>query len=187
MILSVTNRCESDLNVSFVSLNEEDATKMDIDAKSEDLTIKNISGFCTTAKIDFKQQDESSVLTIEKQDNSKPQVACLKPTDLSSNGFVCFRRDNKIGIVCSVTPIAGRSQDKKVFHVRAAFGLRHYLNETNQSGETITNSILQKIFIDFGPLRSEDGLKVISRPKYIEDCLSSGNATGQTPTKQQIK
>ena len=187
VLLSVTNRCESDLNITFEYLDEDDSNKMETDSTREDLTIKNISGFFPTAKIEFKQQDPNTILTIEKQDNSKPQVASLRATDLNTNGFVCFRRDNKIGIVCNVTPMVGNQQDKNVRNVRAAFGLRHYLNETNQSGETITNSVLQKIFIDFGPMRSEDGLKVILRPKYIEDCLNSANQGGQTPTKQLVK
>jgi hypothetical protein len=179
----VTNRCESDLNISFVSFSGD---KTDTDNSREDLTVENISGFFPTAKIEFKQ-DPNTILTIEKQDNSKLQAVCLKPNDLSTNGFVCFRRDNKIGITCIVTPIAEQQQDKKTINVRAAFGLRHFINETNQSGETVTNSILQKIFIDFGPMRSEDGLKVIARPKYIEDCLNSVNQSAQTPTKIQVK
>ena len=89
---------------------------------------------------------------------------------------MCFRRDNKIGIVCQVTPIL--TQSVEVPHVRIAFGLKHFTyNQTSETAHgTITetsNTIMQKVYIDFGPLRIEDGLKVIPRPKYIDDCLSN--------------
>ena len=34
---------------------------------------------------------------------------------------------------------------------------------------TPRQTILQKVFIDFGPLRIEDGLVPVRRPKYIHD------------------
>ena len=186
VILSVTNRCENDLNISFVSLNETEA-------------FTNLSNFTPTASISFKEDDVS--LIVDKQDSSKPQIATLREADLSTNGFVVFRRDNKIGIVCHVTPKSSRS------NVRVVFGLKHLLNvatesflvksepgtknepttpQQTQPAQTTTTPIIQHVYIDFGPVRREDGMKSIPRPKYIDDCLSGVNASpGSAKTSQK--
>ena len=189
VILSVTNRCENDLNISFVSLNETESHT-------------NLSNFVSTASIAFKEDDIS--LIVDKQDSSKPQIATLREADLSTNGFVVFRRDNKIGIVCHVTPKVANS------NVRVVFGLKHHLNvapesvlvktepgtksepttpQQAQPAQTTTTPIFQHVYIDFGPVRKEDGLKSIPRPKYIDDCLSGVNpspGSAKTPQKQAV-
>ena len=185
IIISVTNRCENDLNVSFVPLNECFDNK---ETPNESLSVQNLSGFIPTAKIEFKNVTENTIINIDKQDSSKAPAGSLKPADLSTNGFVCFRRDNKIGVVCQVTPICVKSETQiEPTHVRVVFGLKHFAN--SQASETTTpgigadaasSVIFQKIYIDFGPLRIEDGLKVIPRPKYIDDCLN--NPTAPSPT-----
>jgi hypothetical protein len=154
VILSITNRCEFDLRVSLVTLSDS----------------ANISGFEPTADIHFSSDE---IVVIDKQDNSKgAQVPALKPADLETRGLVCFRRDNKIAILCQVTPKLGGTDGR----VRVAFGLRHYLETlptaTTDSSSTNEKSMLQKIFIDFGPSRLEDGAKFIPKPKYIEDCVA---------------
>lgn len=163
VILSITNKCEIDLNISFTALNE----------------TQNLSGFTPTALISFGDMSDKPIL-IERQDSAKTQSATLKPTDVSSNGFVTFRRDNKIAIKCHVTPFDKLESDS---HVMVAFVVNHCLDHKAvvdskpaaaaadaQATASTRLTVSQKIFIDFGPLK--DG-KVIHTPKYIEDLLNS--------------
>lgn len=50
--------------------------------------------------------------------------------------------------------------------------------QSNLSGATTTTTaqpnkepLTHRIFLDFGPLRVQDGLKVVPKPKYIDDCF----------------
>ena len=168
IILSVTNKCEIDLNVAFVSFDNEE----------NKVFMSNLSEFSATACVSFGDNEEQPI-SIDRQDNTKSQSAAFKPADLITNGFVCFRRDNKIGICCRVTPLADKiANEQTAPHVRIVFGLRHCLDQkaisdsTTSSGSSSlsnqrTTTIMQKVFIDFGPLKYEDGLKVIHKPKYI--------------------
>lgn len=174
MILSITNKSEIDLNVALVQL----STELD--------EYSNLTGFISNANVSFGEQEDKPIL-IERQDNSKQQQPSLKQSDLTTNGFVCFRRDNKIAVSFKVTPLS-EVLDKinGTPRVRIAFGLKHCLdhkamsdssalNTSQQSSTSPTSrpTIIQKIFIDLGPLRAEDGLKVIPKPKYIEDLVNS--------------
>ena len=195
IILSVTNKCEIDLNVAFLSFDNED----------NKVFMNNLSEFRPTASVSFGDNEDQPI-SIDRQDNTKweliyqcdhhqnerslfqftlikifllrSQTAAFKPTDLATNGFVCFRRDNKIGICCRVTPLADKiDNEQAVPHVRIVFGLRHCLDQKAISDSSMssnsslpsqrTTTIMQKVFIDFGPLKYEDGLKVIHKPKYI--------------------
>lgn len=156
VILSITNKSEIDLNVSFTSIDD----------------TQNLSGFAPTALISFGDMSDKPVL-IDRQDSAKSQSATLKPSDVNSNGFVLFRRDNKIAIKCHVTPLDQLEPDS---HVMVAFNVTHCLDhkavvDSKQAAEANTRlTVSQKIFIDFGPLKKG---KVIQTPKYIEDLLNS--------------
>lgn len=167
VILTVTNKSEIDLNVAFVSL------------ENVENQLENLSCFSTNAAVSFEENNEKIIL-IERQDNQvqRAQGASLKPEDLETKGFVCFRRDNKIAISFKVTPKSETLGDCDDFpHVRIAFGMKHCLDNKavseSSTSKDISNTprqtILQKVFIDFGPLRIEDGLVPVSRPKYIHD------------------
>ena len=39
----------------------------------------------------------------------------------------------------------------------------------------ITIPMTYQIFIDFGPLKTDDGLHIIKKPKYIDDCVMLTN------------
>ena len=168
MILSVTNKCEIEMSISFESIEIE-----------SDL-LKNVSSFTPNAEISF-ETGEGQEVQIDRQDNARSQSASLRPEDLSTNGFVCFRRDNKIAILCKVRPLLARIDKEKSPNVRVAFLVKHLLDPKAvmvDSSASISppvtqrSTVAQKIFIDLGPLRLEDGFKIIPRPKYIEDCLS---------------
>ena len=83
----MTNKSEIDLNVAFVSL------------ENVENQLENLSCFSTNAAVSFEENNEKIIL-IERQDNQaqRAQGASLKPEDLETKGFVCFRRDNKIAI-----------------------------------------------------------------------------------------
>ncbi|CAF0759649.1 unnamed protein product [Brachionus calyciflorus] len=168
VILSITNRYESDVTVSFVNIDNEN--------------VLNLSGFKPTAKIEFKTRDDLSIV-IDRQDNSKVQQAQLKQSDLETNGFLCFRRDNKIAVKCTVTPFLSNTEIKD--HVKCVFGLKCSINmpeisspqvqgSTPTTKENFVNSVITHyVFVDFGPLRLEDGLKVVPTPRFIDDCLKA--------------
>lgn len=164
VILAISNKSEIDMNIEFLPLDPED--------------LENLSGFSSNADINFDLHTKK-VISIERQDSAKSQIASLKPDDLTTNGFVCFRRDNKIAVSLSVTPklLSGR--------VRIAFGLRHCLDQKAIANDVKVPSVVQKVFVDFGGVRLEDGsLNVIERPKYIEDCLiPAGSKTSTTVNK----
>ena len=159
VIISVTNKSEIDLNVSFVPLSQ-------YADKSEDY--RNLSGFTPTASISVGSDADKPIL-IERQDSAKAQSAALRPLDSNLDEFVKFRRDNKIAVKCTVTPL-----DESDFksHVRVAFELKHCLDhkavaDAKQADPVVTRlSTSQKVFIDFGPLK---GGKVIHTPRYIDD------------------
>ncbi len=190
--MSITNRIESDVYISL-----------------ESTFLKNLSGFQPTARISFgsKNQYENLFIQIDRIDNARSQIASLKPSDYDTNGFVCFRRENKIALCCQVIPFLCETDN----HVKIAFNLNYYLNHDMQalisplasssissptsilssknqnipSCESLsgsfqntlqtTNYITQTIYIDFGPLKLEDGLKVVNKPKYIDDSYVISN------------
>lgn len=168
VMLSITNKSEIDLNVSFTTLNIELN-----ESKSNDT--QNLSGFTPTALISFGDMADKPIL-IERQDSAKSQSATLKPSDSSTNGFVKFRRDNKIAIKCHVTPLDKLEPNS---HVMVAFNVNHCLDhkavvDSKQAADPASRlTVSQKVFVDFGPLK--DG-KVIHTPKYIEDLNSSAVA-----------
>lgn len=164
--MSITNRYESDVSISFANLNDESTS--------------NLSGFKPTAKIEFGNISEDLSIVIDRQDNSKVQQTQLKQSDLETKGFVCFRRDNKIVIKCKVTPLVSESKNKEPVDVKCAFVLKSSINmpeasspQVQGSGSLINSVIAHYVFVDFGPLRLEDGLKVIPKPRYIDECLKT--------------
>lgn len=159
------------MNISFVNLDEEQ--------------VSNLSNFESNSKIDFEYQDS---IVIDRQDNSKVISSQLKQTDENTRGFVCFRRDNKIAVKCLITPMSKKQNYLEPVHVKCVFGLKcsinipessspqnmNIQNSTSVSKENFVNSIItHHIFVDFGPLKIEDGLKVVPIPRYIEECLNS--------------
>lgn len=164
----MTNRYEGDVNISFVSMSDDQ--------------VSNLSNFESNSRIKFECED---TIVIDRQDNSKAVLAQLKQTDEQTRGFVCFRRDNKIAVKCMVTPISKKQTNKEPTHVKCIFGLKCSINipessspqiQNSSSGskETFINSIItHHIFVDFGPLKLEDGLKVVPKPRYIDDCLKN--------------
>ncbi len=114
--------------------------------------------------------DENSTkpFVIQCQDSVRVQGSSLKATDVATNEFVCFRRENKVGICLTVRP---RMIEPQGGCVRVAFGLRNCVeqkataSETSVSGKTL-GSVVQTVFLDFGELRK------IEKPKYIEECRS---------------
>lgn len=176
VIISITNKSEIDLNVAFVQLSTETNNNEET----------NLSGFVSNATVSFGEQEDKPIL-IERQDNSKQQQPALKQSDCETNGFVCFRRDNKVAVSFKVTPLSEvLDKIQGTPRVRIALGLKHCLDHKaisdssalNTSQQSLTSSttrptIVQKIFLDLGPLKAEDGLKVIPKPKYIEDLVNS--------------
>lgn len=166
-MLSVTNRYEGDVNISFVNLADD--------------KVSNLSNFEANARIEFEYQDS---VIIDRQDNSKVVPAQLKQTDEQTKGFVCFRRDNKIAVKCLVTPMT-KPTNKEPDYVKCIFGLKCSINmpessspqiQNSSSGskENFTNSVItHHVFVDFGPLKLENGLKVVPKPRYIDDCLKT--------------
>lgn len=151
VILTITNKTEIDLNIAFLPLNELD----------------NLSGFIPNSEVSFGDMTDKPVL-VDRQDTAKNQpVAALKPTDLNTNGFIRYRRDNKIAISLKVTP---KESAEETPSVRIAFALKHCLDQKAISdGLNMKPQVVQKMFIDFGPVLLKDGLKVIVMPKYIDD------------------
>lgn len=158
------------MNISFVNLDDEQ--------------VSNLSNFEYNSRIYFEYQDS---ILIDRQDNSKVIMTQLKQTDENTRGFVCFRRDNKIAVKCMVTPLT-EEQNLEPVHVKCVFGLKcsismpdgsspqntNIQNSSSLSKENFVNSIItHHIFVDFGPLRTEDGSKVVPIPRYIDECLSS--------------
>ena len=76
VILSITNKCESEVNVTLESAIDKDSSAPDI--------IFNKDSVC-----------------VDRQDN-KTTHSALKQTD--NQNYVCYRKDNKIAIICHVKP-----------------------------------------------------------------------------------
>lgn len=72
--MSITNKCESEVNVTLMS---------SIDDLNADIM------FC------------EDTITIDRQDAKMPH-AVLKPSD--NRSYICYRKDNKVGVVCKVKP-----------------------------------------------------------------------------------
>ena len=86
VILSITNKCESEVNVTFESVLNKDSTSP------------------SAADIIFSTDSVS----VDRQDN-KTTHSMLKPTD--NQNYVCYRKDNKIAIICHVKP---KSEDLNI-------------------------------------------------------------------------
>jgi hypothetical protein len=201
VILSITNRCETDIAVSLSSIETIEQAN-------------NLSGFEPSASLTF---DKNNVeIVIDRQENAK-SVATLKPSDSETNGLVCFRCDNKVGIRCYVTPSSASGKAEvaatevpaavtTVGHVKCVFNLRCVLNikdntpiqtpsGVNQSpmptspasvttGSTPVSSptllatpsvstvpVVYQVFVDFGALNIDEGSQVIPKPQYVDDCF----------------
>ena len=136
----MTNKCESEVNVTLYS-NEENKT----------------------AKILFNEES----LTIDRND-AKNGVA-LKPSD--NTNYVCYRKDNKIAIKCTVIPLI--ECDKLV----VSFNMKHsyYGMSADLQAAPVLQYLTQQIQVDFGSFKSS----VIPRPKYIDECLSVATPAAQ--------
>jgi hypothetical protein len=75
VVLSITNKCESEVNITLVS-NETDE--------------------------DFKILFQNETVAIDRQDTKSP-CAVLRQNDNPS--FVCYRKDNKIAVFCDIIPL----------------------------------------------------------------------------------
>ena len=152
------------MNVSFIRFDLASAFK-NSDQKNENV-FKNLSKFIVNSEIKF-DLNENDTIQIDRQDNSKTHSNTLRESDLNTNGFVCMRRDNKIGIKCIVTPLSEyvTSEDnKKPLKINVAFGIKHCLDQKAISDSSTTvqqqqqqqplqllnkNSTVQKVFISF--------------------------------------
>jgi len=169
VILSITNKSEIDMNVSFIAFNLASAfsTSEKEEAKKEINEFRNLTGFAVNADMSF-DLDENDSIQIDRQDNSKTHSNSLRDSDLSTNGFVCFRRDNKIGIKCKVTPLSEYLGDdtKSEQEIHVAFGLKHCLDQKAISDSSISaqqqqqqyqsaarSSVVQRVFVNLGYLK----------------------------------
>lgn len=107
VVLSVINRSENDVTVSFVSvsLNE----------------LKTESEFDMNGELEFAKSN--CQIVIDRADNTR-QSSSSPPSKSSSDldELVCFRRENKIGVKCRVTP------RRQAHRVRCSFDLKCILN-----------------------------------------------------------
>lgn len=214
VILSVTNRCEFDVNISFAPLST-------VESSSENKENQQQSdNFGLNTTIEFGDEKSgvtpSTTIKVDRQDNAKSQVpAALVQADLDTNGFVCFRRDNKIGISVRIKLVDSEGASRRGENVKCAFEMT-FSNAnaastttaattattaapsvttepttsptaaatatssavsspvtSSTSNQAATNSPQTlRVFLDFGPLTIQNGLKPVSIPKYIEDCLN---------------
>jgi hypothetical protein len=153
--------------------------------------IKNLSGFEPNAKLTFDKNDIEVV--IDRQDNAK-SVATLKPSDSETNGFVCFRRDNKIGVKCHVSPSGDISRVRCVFNLRCILSIKDNtpiqtpsasnmsMSSPSSPGPSVSSPTLTapsistipmtyQIFVDFGPSKVGEELQVVQKPQYVDDCF----------------
>ncbi len=147
------------MNVSFISFNLASAFNTNETEPTNETDFRNLSGFIVNADIIF-DQDENDSIQIDRQDNSKTHSNSLRDTDLSTNGFVCFRRDNKIGIKCKVIPLSQYLDSDKEQEIHVAFGLRHCLDQKAISESSISaqqptakSSVIQRVFINIGSIK----------------------------------
>jgi len=145
-----------------------------------------LNKFEVNAKIKFGSLSETDFIQIDRLDNSsRTQLTSLRATDMQTNGFVCFRRDNKIGICCFVQPICDQADLQTPRNVRVCFDLKYMpanVDPSKQQGvkspissptsESETKDslpltpVIQRVFIDFGKLRVEHGAKIIKKPEF---------------------
>jgi hypothetical protein len=152
--------------------------------------IKNLSGFEANAKLTFEKNDIDIV--IDRPDNAR-SIATLKPSDSETNGFVCFRRDNKIGVKCHVIPSADVSRIRCVFNLKCILNIKETAPIQTPSSSNMSPSpssplpsisspttgapsistipMTYQIFVDFGPSKLDEGLQVIQKPQYVDDCF----------------
>jgi hypothetical protein len=175
------------MNVSFSSISSPDEAA-------------NLSGFRPNSIISFGDF-ENATFKIDRQDNAKSQAAALNEADLETRGFVCFRRDNKIAITIGLKLDSTElEKNNKPRSIKCAFEMKYSNANANLEIPTTmpttptsatstptqvtptqappqvpiaSTPISHKIFIDFGPVTFDEGLKVVQTPKYIEDCLNS--------------
>lgn len=189
VILSVTNRCEFDVNVWFTPI----AVAAAVNEGEEATASKNIVGL--NASIDFGDQTGTTAVKIDRQDNAKSQApAALTQADVETLGLVCFRRENKIAISARVKLVGGGETKRSV---RCGFEMKFSnanvvapavpaTSETTTTtttspttaavsspvvstpSQTVNTPQIVKIYLDLGPV----GLQVVPVPKYIEDCLA---------------
>ena len=168
VVLSITNKSEIDLNVSLISFSLKSAFNSIETEPKKETDFRNLSNFVVNSEIAFNI-NENETIQIDRQDNSKTYSNALKETDLATNGFVSFRRDNKIGIVCKVIPLSeyiNFKDDKFPPQIHVAFGLKHCLDQKAISDSSVTaqlqqqqqlsaqrNSVIQRVFINFGPIK----------------------------------
>jgi len=112
------------------------------------------------AKIIFSEESVS----IDRQDTKN--AAALKPTD--NRNFVCYRKDNKIAILCKVIPLI---ESEKII---CSFVMKHsyYGMSADLQAAPVMQVLTQKIDVDFGLFKA----KATDRPRYVDDCLSAPNA-----------
>lgn len=105
VVLSVINRSENDVTVSFVNLSLNDLKE----------------GSEVNGELEFAKSD--CQIVIDRADNTR-QSSSSPPNKPASDldELVCFRRENKIGVKCKVTP--RRPADR----VRCWFDLKCVLN-----------------------------------------------------------
>lgn len=133
----------------------------------EETEFRNLSNFVVNSEMDF---DYTDTVQIDRQDNSKTHSNVLRESDLNTDGFVWFRRDNKIGIICKVTPLSEHlnlDNGKNSPEIHCAFGLKHCLDQkaisdssiqgqqqqTPQASNAQRISVIQHVFINFGPIK----------------------------------
>jgi hypothetical protein len=176
VILTLTNRCEFDLNVAFISCQDTNSVDM-------------LNRFDVNAQIKFGSSSETDFIQIDRLDNSsRTQTTSLRATDLQTNGFVCFRRDNKIGISCHVQPICDQLDLQSSRNVRICFDLKYIPANVDPAKQQAVKAalsspasdsaspdvyesstltpVIQRVFIDFGKLLVEHGAKMIRKPEF---------------------
>ena len=148
-----------------------------------------LNKFEVNSKIKFGSLAETDFIQIDRLDNSsRTQLTSLRAADMQTNGFVCFRRDNKIGICCLVQPVCDQADLQTPRNVRVCFDLKYMPANVDPAKQQAVKSaissptsdsvlpdtrdsppltpVIQRVFIDFGKMRVEDGAKVIKKPEF---------------------
>lgn len=151
------------MNVSFIKFDLSTAYA-NTEASKEETEFRNLSNFVVNSEIEFDYTDS---IQIDRQDNSKTHSNVLRESDINTDGFVWFRRDNKIGIICKVTPLSEYiNSSGNPPEIHCAFGLKHCLDQKAISDSSIQaqqqqqqnlnapkTTVIQRVFINFGPIK----------------------------------
>jgi hypothetical protein len=186
VILSITNRNDRDVFIQLLTLPEV--------INNNDFMISKMKiAHYDTASIEFNNYDSNNLIFIDRQQqlsNTSPAMATsthpssvVTKSNVNNDGFIRFRRDNKIAISCIVTPLSScinSSLNQKnasvIFGMKVSFDEKEMAQPstspttptapTVSSSQPITKPSFHKIYINFGNIEND---LIIEEPKYIQD------------------